>query len=85
MTAVRRVAAAPAVALSGLVGLTLIIAPWVLLLISRKSPLQVHDAGYINGFAMGMGFMFFQLVGIGYLAGAIGAYRRRSSAVRPAP
>ena len=85
MTVIRRFAAVPAVAMSGLVGIALFVTPWVLLLISSKSPLWVHDAAYINGFAMGVGFSFFQLVGVGCTAGAMGAYRRMSSATRPIP
>jgi hypothetical protein len=58
--------------------------PWVLLLASRISPLHSHSSDYINGFAMGVAFVFFQLAGLWFLVGSIGTYRRAFSKRRPA-
>jgi hypothetical protein len=74
---------APLAALCGIFGIAAFITPWVLLLASSKLPLRVHDPGYINGFVMGIGFMFFQIWGLGYAAGAVAIYRRRRSTNYP--
>jgi hypothetical protein len=68
----------------GVAGICLFVVPWALLLLSDKSPLRSHNAAYINGFAMGIGFIFFMLVGIWLVVGAIAAHRRHSSRREPA-
>jgi hypothetical protein len=66
--------------MAGLVGVVLFATPVALLFGSEKSPLWSRDAGYINGFVMGMGFLFYLMVG-GVLVGTSALYlvRHRAS------
>jgi hypothetical protein len=85
MAALRRVIAIPVVAFYGIFGIAVFMMPWALLLCSSKSPLRVRDASYIDGFVMGVSFMFFMLLGAGFFAGAVVVYRRRVKDGRTAP
>ena len=69
----------------GVAGLCFVVTPWVMLLLSAKSPLRSHDVAYIHGFGLGIGFILFMLVGIWLVVGAIAAHRRRASAQSPPP
>jgi hypothetical protein len=70
------------VAVFGCLGAALVIAPCVFLF-SSKSPLRSSDAAYINGFVMGVGFIFYLLLGIAFLTGAAFSFKSRTAARRP--
>jgi hypothetical protein len=60
----------------GVFGVAFVGTPWILLLTSDKSPLHSHEAKYIDGFAMGIGFIFCQLVGVWLLVVPMSYYGR---------
>ncbi len=59
------------------VALAMTLMPWAFLILSAKSPLHSSNASYINGFGLGVGFMFYLFVGLGLLAGLVGHVKRR--------
>ena len=78
MSASRRFITISAIASTGLVGVALLVIPWVLLLTNSKSPLPS-----VNGFALGVGFTFCQMLGIACIAGTAQAFRSAVYRISP--
>jgi hypothetical protein len=55
----------------GALGLALIIVPCLFLALNPKSPLRSVEPSYINGFVMGMGFIFLELLGSAFIGGVL--------------
>jgi hypothetical protein len=84
VSAIRRTFFIAAVLVYAVPGIALVVTPWALLFFSPLSPLRFRDAAYIGAFGLGVGFVFFLLVGILLLGIAVSRCKLLVAAGRPA-